>query len=111
MFYAQIDEDSMVVSVIDTVEIDDDPSYIPLDSYDTSIIGGKYDAETKTFAPPNPESFRLPEEKKSDLTVHYISPDNTEALNKLAEDNLTIMGAIADLYDAVTALQGGTTNG
>ena len=49
MYYAQINDDSIVISVTQANGEIDNPSMIAMNSYDTSVLGKRYNADTGDF--------------------------------------------------------------
>lgn len=81
MIYAQINEENICVGVSQLSGEVDSPLLIPLASFDSSVIGKKYNDGVW-------EEVEQPE----------IKPEPTQ-LDKLEENQLALMEAVADQYE------------
>lgn len=87
MFFAELDENGKVKAVLSTWKKPDKGTFVELESYDASIIGGTYDSKTKTFIPSDEESFKQEEDLLT--IVKRIESD----LNTVKNDVLSLKSA------------------
>ena len=69
-FYAQLNQESIVVAVTQTSDEIDNPLMIAMDSYDTSVLGKRYNADTGDFEDVEPEP--TPEPTPAPVWEWYI---------------------------------------
>ena len=60
MYYAQINDDSIVISVTQTTGEIDNPSMIAIEGYDISVLGKRYNPDTGDFEDIEPEPTPVP---------------------------------------------------
>ena len=84
MIYAEIDGENVCYAVSDMGKIEvTNPKLIPLDFFDTSVIGKKYNNGVWEDGPqPDPEPLSMPEQTILDIAI------NSEYLVCLADLNL-----------------------
>lgn len=99
MYYAQIDPDSKLVIGVHDMTQYDDPNYIKIGSFDTSLLGKVYDEENKTFIEnPNPPqevaSEEAPVQTESDTTLIMMETiaSNYEEIQGLKSEIETLKG-------------------
>lgn len=98
MYYAQLDPDNNTcIAVVASDEAISDPNYIEIDSFDSSYLGKLYNKETNKFMVPEPTP------SNAELTIMESLAEGYEKLLTNDDNVLTIMGAIADLYEAKEA--------
>lgn len=87
MFFAVLDENKLVKAIISTWKKPDKGSFVELESFDNSILGGLYDEKAKTIIPPEKPT----EEPQEDLLtiVKRIESD----LNTVKNDVLSLKSA------------------
>lgn len=54
MFFAELDENNIVKSILSTWKKPETGVFVELEKFDDSVLGGKYDEKNKTFIPPEP---------------------------------------------------------
>lgn len=74
MFFAVLDENKLVKAIISTWKKPDKGSFVELEKFDDSVLGGKYDEKNKTFIPPEPVK---PEEDLLTIVKRIESDLNT----------------------------------
>ena len=108
MVYAQINEQGYCIGISQLLEAVDQQDVIPLDTYDLSYMGRKYDNgwTEEYFVPPIAE---LPEPDPSALTLDTLALAIADVDAQREADKLENQLAIAEL--AETLLTGGANNG
>lgn len=67
MYYAQIDADGICYAVTQTAEPVKQGDMIEIDSYDVSLLGKRYNAETEDFEPVPEREPVIPEPTEQEL--------------------------------------------
>lgn len=113
MIYAQINEENIctVISDMGKVEVSD-KHLIPIEVYDTSLIGKKYNKGAWKVVPqPEPQPSQLDRIEESSTTVNNNSLILMEAMAEQYEQGLTNrlndMEVQATIYEAVLELNKG----
>lgn len=74
MFFAELDENNIVKSILSTWKKPETGVFVELEKFDDSVLGGKYDEKNKTFIPPEPVK---PEEDLLTIVKRIESDLNT----------------------------------
>ena len=97
-YYAQLDVQNVCVGVSQLAGVVDADNLVELDSYDISVLGKVWQGGKWVEKPTEPE----PPQPKP-VTNEQLQAE----LQAIKDDNLALMMGVADLYAAVTSVNGG----
>lgn len=109
MIYAEIDGENICYAISDMGKIEvTNPKLIPLDFFDTSVIGKKYNNGVWEDGPQlEPKPTQLDEIQETQLTIMEASAEQYE---QQLEKDLNNMEVQATIYEAILSLsEGGKT--
>lgn len=98
-YYAQLDVQNMCVGVSQLAGVVDSDNLVELDSYDISVLGKLWQGGKWVDNPNKPTETELPPA----VTNEQLQAE----LQAIKDDNLALMMGVADLYAAVTSVNGG----
>lgn len=100
-YYAQLDVQNMCVGVSQLAGVVDSDNLVELDSYDISVLGKVWQGGKWVDNPNKPTEPEQPQPKP--VTNEQLQAE----LQAIKDDNLALMMGVADLYAAVTSVNGG----
>ena len=100
-YYAQLDVQNVCVGVSQLAGVVDSDNLVELDSYDISVLGKLWQSGKWVDNPNKPPEPERPQPKP--VTNEQLQAE----LQAIKDDNLALMMGVADLYAAVTSVNGG----
>ena len=100
-YYAQLDVQNVCVGVSQLAGVVDSDNLVELDSYDISVLGKLWQSGKWVDNPNKPPEPEPPQPKP--VTNEQLQAE----LQAIKDDNLALMMGVADLYAAVTSVNGG----
>lgn len=98
-YYAQLDVQNVCVGVSQLAGVVDANNLVELDSYNISVLGKVWQGGKWVEKPTEPE----PPQQLKPVTNEQLQAE----LQAIKDDNLALMMGVADLYAAVTSVNGG----